>query len=237
MESLETALRQELRERASTLTTPPPMPDPDRDQTLRRRGRHRTIMIAIIALIALGTGVALPNVLGPPEVTPVSDRFVIASGQTAGGHWELVLYQARLSGATLPKGDNATWWCLDLDGPQVNDPQNPANQYANFCGLETEQLAEPIHAYAAQPGFRGDETEALLYGAVAADVSELQARLPSGEIVNIALIDSPQALGPAAHYFATFIPWSPPLQLVALDENGRALGNEQVPPGKDRSSG
>jgi hypothetical protein len=91
MKDLEVELRRVMRDRAAVFTSAPPLPrsllDP-RQTTGRAKGRRRAVIVALAATLVLGAGVALSHVLvdpEPPTVSPVTERLIVASGETAQG--------------------------------------------------------------------------------------------------------------------------------------------------------
>lgn len=78
--------------------------------------------MAAAAVLVVGASVAVAQmVVDQPLVVPTSDRFVIASGETAAGPWRLSAYQATDT-VPAPPGDPTgpkvlRVWCLDLDQP------------------------------------------------------------------------------------------------------------------------
>lgn len=154
MKNVEVELRRVMRERAAAITSAPPLPSEhaDRRRGVRSgRGRRRAVVVAVAAALGLGAGVAVSQVLDspePPTVTPVTERFVVASGDTPEGHWQLTAYRAELEGQWRTESgfeyEVRTAWCLDLDG-QVEEPGDPPTQRANACTFEgQEDTIEPI---------------------------------------------------------------------------------------------
>lgn len=157
-----------------------------------------------LSLQWLGAGSTHPlpdHTESPPtsiSVTPVGDRFVIASGETEEGPWQISVYQAYLNGQT-----GTAQWCLDLDSAAVEDPNEPATGQANICSLG-ETPAQAIGPVTHVPDFRGDE--ALLYGQVSPQVAHLEVTFGDGtETAEIALIPAPVGTELSVGYFATFV--------------------------------
>jgi len=157
-----------------------------------------------------------------PRVIPIGDRFVIASGETDEGPWQITLYQARL---TDPTGETATVWCLDLDAPSVEGPSAPGTQRMNTCSLRNEP-DEPIGPVTLVPGFRGDE--ALLYGQVSSEVAHLELVLEGKEPRKLAVSPAPEDTGLPVGFFATFVAAADEIEIVARDGVGEILERERV---------
>jgi hypothetical protein len=154
------------------------------------------------------------------SVTPIGDRFVIASGETEKGPWQITVYQAHLSGQT-----ETAQWCLDLDSAVVEDPNEPATGQANICSLG--EAAQAIGPVAHVPDFRGDE--ALLYGQVSPQVTHLEVAFGDGtETAEIALIPAPAGTELSVGYFATFIADSGEVEIVAMDASGNILERQGI---------
>lgn len=131
------------------------------------------MIIAIAATLALGAGIAIAQVLGSLSVTPISDRYVIASGEENEGSWELTLYKAVIH---APNNEKWTGWCLDLDAPSVNDPSESTTTSANVCTLDEQlSLAEAIRATAVYPGF--GEGKTLIFGQVSDEVARVEVSI------------------------------------------------------------
>jgi hypothetical protein len=143
MKNIEVELRQLMRDQAATITSAPPLPRPALHRPLATRssrGRRRAVILAVAAILALGAGMALSQVLDdpqPPTVTPVTERLVVASGETVEGPWQLTAYRAELEGQWWTGSgfvyEVRTAWCLDLDGPSSEGPGDPPTQRANAC--------------------------------------------------------------------------------------------------------
>jgi hypothetical protein len=231
MSELETELKQVMSERAAALGGPPPLRRPS---TIRGRGprfgpRQRVVVVAAVAaILGLAAGVALPQVLGG-SVTPVSDRFVVASGETDEGPWRITAYRAQVTGFTRASGDVATGWCLDLDSPVVEDSELPGPGYANSCTVVqegTEATAEPIGTHTRIPGFDGDG--ALIYGEVSTAVTSLEIVLEGGDVQQVAVVRGPEAWNLPTAYFATVASGAGEVELVARDQNGEVLDRESM---------
>jgi hypothetical protein len=157
-----------------------------------------------------------------PYVIPSATGFVIASGETDGGPWQITLYPARL---TEPTGETATAWCLDLDAASVGDPSAPESQQANMCSLGDEQ-DEPIGPVALFPGFRDEE--ALLYGQVSSEVAHLELVLEGQEAREVAIAPGPEETGLPVGFFATFVAAADEIEIVARDGVGEILERKRI---------
>jgi hypothetical protein len=157
----------------------------------------------------------------------VSDRYAIASGETEQGPWALTLDQARITGTSVSDGDEATWWCLDLDGPAVENPETPEAQQANICNLPSDVGTETFGPTAGFPGFPGEET--LVYGQVSTEVARLQVKQENGDVGDIPLILPPEETDLQVQYFVAFVPGGQTVELVALDDDGQILGTRGHP--------
>jgi hypothetical protein len=156
-----------------------------------------------------------------PYVIPSATGFVIASGETDGGPWQITLYPARL---TEPTGETATAWCLDL-AASVGDPSAPESQQANMCSLGDEQ-DEPIGPVALFPGFRDEE--ALLYGQVSSEVAHLELVLEGQEAREVAIAPGPEETGLPVGFFATFVAAADEIEIVARDGVGEILERKRI---------
>jgi hypothetical protein len=221
MNDLETALKDLMRERSAVITRVPTMPIPKGRQT--RRGRSRAPVIAVAAALTLGAGAAIAKVVGDLSVTPVSDRYVIASGQLHNGPWELTLYQARV---TQPTGETSVGWCLDLDGPSVNDPGASTTERANVCTRERDVvLTESIGAVLLFRRFDGDQ--GFLYGEVSDDVASVQVMSNDGQIRTASLVSPPKETKVRVTYFWAFAPPGN-VDVIARDGKGRAVASRHL---------
>lgn len=237
MKDVELGLRRVLRDRAEAITSAPPLPSPlpDRGGTTRPgRVRRRTVIIAVGATLALGAGVALSQVLvdpAPPTVTPVTERLVVASGETAEGPWQLTAYRAELEGQWWTGSgfeyEVRTAWCLDLDGPAVEEPDDPPTQRSNACTFEGQENAiEPIGAVSRHPEF--DDNEALVYGEISSDVVSLDVERDAGQRVEASIVRAPAEWNLPVDYFFAFVSGRGKVNLVARDSNGGVLEEQRV---------
>jgi hypothetical protein len=236
MKDVEIELRRVMRDRAAAITSAPPLhsplPDPRRATRLGR-GRRRGVIIAVAATLALGAGVALSQVLDypkPPTVTPVTERFVVASGETAEGPWQLTAYRAELAGQWRTGGgfeyEVRTAWCLDLDGPVVEEPDDPPTQRANSFTFEgQEDMAEPIGVSARHQQFRGDE--ALVYGEISSEVASLDVNRNGVEPLQATIVRAAEWDVPIDYFFA-FVSGRGKVELVARDPNGDVLEEQRI---------
>jgi hypothetical protein len=236
MKDVEVELRRVLRDRAATITSAPPLPRPlpDRRRATRQgRGRRRGVVVAMAATLALGAGVALSQVLDdpePPTVTPVTDRLVVASGETADGPWQLTAYRAELegrwwTGSGFEYGVR-TAWCLDLDGPVVEEADDPPTQRANACTFEGQAgTIEPIGVVSRNPEF---DDEALVYGEISSNVVSLDVERDGGQSVEATIVRAPAEWELPVDYFFAFISGRGKVNLVARDSNGKVLQEQRV---------
>jgi hypothetical protein len=234
---VEVQLRRVMRERAVALTNAPPIPSP---RAYRRRGarlgrgRRRAGIVAVAAALALGAGVALSQVLDkpkPPTVTPVTERLVVASGKTMEGPWELTAYRAELAGQWWTgsgfQREVRTAWCLDLDGPGIEEPSDPPTQRGNACTFEgQEETGEPIGVTARIPEFRDDE--ALVYGEVSPNVVSVEVGRDGGLNLQATIIRAPEEWDLPVDYFFAFVPGPGNVDVEARDENGEVLEMHRV---------
>jgi hypothetical protein len=154
------------------------------------------------------TGTEAPQSNTSISVSPIGERFLIASGETESGPWHITVYQAHLSGGT------EVAWCLDLDSAAVEDPDQPATEQASVCSLR-DGLDHAIGPVTYVPGFRGDE--ALLYGQVSSEVAHLEITFGEGtETAEMAVIPAPEATGLPVGYFATFVAGTGEIEIVAI---------------------
>ncbi|MGH3119207.1 MAG: hypothetical protein ACRDQ2_19235 [Gaiellales bacterium] len=237
MIDVEDELRQVMRERARTLASAPPLRSlfPESESLTRQRHRRRAVVVvATAAVLTLAAGIALAQILEepePPTVTPAGDRLVVASGETDEGPWQLTAYRAQLAG---------TWWtgsehvygvrtarCLDLDGPGIEEPGEASTQQMNSCTFDgQEELIEHIGAHARVPDFVG--REALVYGEVSAEVARLEIAFEDGRTQEVAIVPAPDDWNLPVGYFATFVPSSGKVGLVARNDGGEVLEEERI---------
>jgi hypothetical protein len=224
MKDLETELRDAMRERATALTTVPPLTLPQAEESSRPGRRRRRVMtLAIAAALAVG-GVAIAEVVGSQSVTPISDRYVIDSGQEGDGSWQLSLYRAQI---TEPSGETAKGWCLDLDAPVVNDSGAPTTERANICTLDGgPPLSKPIGANASFPGFSGGET--LIYGEVSQHVASVDVRIDGGDVQQAGVVPAPDETGLRERFFSILAAGSGDIELVARDGDGNVLEVKRI---------
>jgi hypothetical protein len=232
MTDVETALREVMHERATEITGVPDF----QSLTMRRgqragRGLRRTTLAAVVAAVAVGGSVALSQMVEGPTITPVSDQFVVASGEVANGPWKLTAYWAdvevparTVSGVRyeVRKG-----WCLDLDAPSVDSPGASPTQYANVCSFETEGVTtQPIGSHGRIPDFRADD--ALVYGEVSHDVTSLELLRRQGLSLQATIVRSPQEWDLPVDYFFAFVPGSGRVDAVARGQNGDVLEESRI---------
>jgi hypothetical protein len=237
MKDVEVELRRVMHERAATLTSVPPLPgslpQPRRGARLGR-GRRPALIAAVAAALGLGAGVALSQVLDdpePPTVTPVTERLVVASGETVEGRWQLTAYRAELAGqwwtGTGFQHEVRTAWCLDLDGPAVEEPKDPPTQRANACSFEAqEEVIEPIGVSARHPDFKDDE--ALVYGEISQEVISLEVGRDGGLNLQVTIVRAPEDWNLPVDYFFAFVPGQGKVDLVARDEEGKVLEEQRI---------
>lgn len=235
MKDVEVELRQVMRDQAEAITSAPPLPRPALDRPLATRssrGRRRAVILAVAAILALGAGVALSQVLDdpqPPTVTPVTERLVVASGETAEGPWQLTAYRAELEGRWWTGSgfvyEVRTAWCLDLDGPAVEGPGDPSTQRANLCTFQ-EDPVEPIGLTTRHPRFSADE--ALVYGQISSDVVSLDVERDGGQRLEASIVRAPAEWNLPVDYFFAFVSGPGKLNLVARDSNGEVLEEQRV---------
>lgn len=238
MKDMGLELRRVMRERAATLTEAPPPPsaplaDP-RHGAQPGRGRRRALVVTVAAALALGAGVAVSQVLEspePPTVTPVTERFVVASGVTEEGPWQLTAYRAEVS---VPRWTGTGFRqvvgisrCLDLDGPAVEEPGDPPTQRANACTFEdSEATIEAIGGVSRNPEFR--EGEALVYGEVASNVVSVEIRRGQGLSVEATIVGAPEEWNLPVDYFFAFVSGRGKVDLVARDSIGDVLEEHRI---------
>lgn len=237
MKHLEVELRRVMRERAAAITSAPPLQSPlaDRPQSARLgRGRRRATIVAVAATLALGAGVALSQVLDnpePPTVTPVAERLLIALGENADGPWRLTAYRAELSGQWWTgsefQHEVRTAWCLDLDGPGVEEPGDPPVQRGNACTFEgQEDAVEPIGVTAKYPRF--NDGEALVFGEVSSSVASLDIVQDGGQRLQATIVRAPAEWDFPVDYFFAFVSHGEKIDLVARDSSGEVLEQQRV---------
>lgn len=109
------------------------------------------------AVLALAAGIALPQVLGPRSgtISPVGDRVVVASGETAERPRRLTTPRAVTESHT--PAEASSFRCLDLDGPTMEDRSRPQTMQANYCIVGDERI-EPSGGLGGVPGFAGTRT-------------------------------------------------------------------------------
>jgi hypothetical protein len=237
MKDVEVELRRVMRDRAAAITSAPPLPSPlpdPRRATRLGRSRRRAAIIAVAATLALGAGVALSQVLDdpkPPTVTPVTERLVVASGETAEGPWQLTAYRAELEGQwRTDEGFEygvRTAWCIDLDGPVVEDQGDPPTQQANACTFAgQEELVEPIGVSARHLGF--DDGDALVFGEISSAVVSLDLERDGGQQVEATIVRPPPEWEVPVDYFFAFVSGRGKVNLVARDSNGEVLEEQRI---------
>lgn len=237
MKDVDVELRRVMRERAAIITSAPPLPGtlagPRRGLRLSK-GRRPAMIVAVAAAIGLGAGVAVSQVLDspePPTVTPVTERFVVASGETPEGPWKLTAYRAELAGQWWTgsgfEHDVRTAWCLDLDAPGVEGPGDPPTQRANACTFEGEEgTIEPINISARHPEF--NESEALVYGEVSSEVVSLDVGRAGGQRLQATIVRAPAEWDLPVDYYFAFISGRGKVDLVARDSNGEVLEEQHI---------
>lgn len=230
MKELETKLREVMEERAAELAAPPPLrrssPLPER----RFWSRRRSLLVSgVAAILGLAAGGSVAQLVEPSTVVPIGERFVVASGVTEDGPWQLTVYRAKVSGFTTPSGDVAKGWCLDLDSPAVDGSDLPPHGYMNVCTPDQERLdpvAEPFRGGVRIPEFHGDA--ALVYGEVSTAVASLEVVGGDGDMQQVTIVRGPEGWSLPGRYFATFVSGPGKVDLVARDANGRVLGTERL---------
>lgn len=236
MRNVDEVIRGLMQERAESITRAPPLPE----TLIRSRGRHRwvrrrAVVLAVAAVSALGAGVALSQMLEnpePPTITPTSERFVVTSGDSAEGPWQLTAYRAELEGQWRTDGGYEygvrTGWCLDLDAPRVDEGARPPTQYANICSLTDDMTGpiEPIGATVRIPDFRGGD--AFAFGEVSTDVVTLEMERDGGLQVEATIVQAPDSLDLAVDYFFAFVPGHGKVDVVARDETGAVLEEQRL---------
>ncbi len=225
MKNLEAELRRVMREHASTLTSAPPPPNALTETHGTRSRRRAVVVVAAAAVLALAAGIALPQVLGPPTITPAGDRLVVAAGETEEGPWRLSAYRAQVTGSKAPGGDAATWRCLDLDAPALEEANAPEAQQNSSCTMGVGGL-EPIGSHTRVPDFRG--SEALVYGEVSGEVARLEMVLEDGQIREVTIVPAPEEWNVPAGYFASFVSGSGKVEFVARARSGEVLERERI---------
>jgi hypothetical protein len=238
MKDVEVELREVMRDQASAITSAPPLPRPALDRPLAtrsNRGRRRGVILAVAAIMVLGAGVALSQVLDdpqPPIVTPVTERLVVASGETAEGPWQVTAYRAELEGQWWTGSgfvyEVRTAWCLDQDGPAAEGPGDPPTQRANACtSFEgQEEMIEPIGVVSRNPEFDSEQT--LVYGEISTDVVSLDVERVGGQRVEATIVRAPHDWDLPVDYFFAFISGRGKVDLVARDSNGEVLEEQRI---------
>jgi hypothetical protein len=236
MSNVDEAIRGLMQERAESITSAPPLPETlIRSRGRRRRVRRRAVVLAVAAVLALGAGVALSQMLEnpePPTITPTSERFVVASGDSAEGPWQLTAYRAELEGQWRTDGGYEygvrPGWCLDLDGPAVDEGARPPTQYANICSLTEDMTGpiEPIGATVRIPDFRAGD--AFAFGEVSPDVVTLEMGREGGLQVEATIVRAPASLSLPVDYFFAFVPGRGNVDILARDETGRVLEEQRL---------
>lgn len=232
MTEVETVLRQVMEDRAEEISSAPAF----RSLLLRRRrrpvrGPRRAVLAAVAAVLFVGGGVALSQMVEGPTITPVSHQFVVTSGEVANGPWQLTAYWADVE---VPVGTDTgvrpevrKGWCLDLDAPGVDSPGASPTQYANVCSFETEGVdIEPIGAHARFPDFRGED--ALVYGEVSHEVSSLELIREKGLSLQATIVRSPREWDLPVDYFFAFVPGRGRVDAVARDQTGAVLVRDRI---------
>jgi hypothetical protein len=237
MKDVEVELRRVMREHAAAITSPPPLPGPLTDRRRAGRpgkGRRRAVIVAVAATLALGAGVALSQVLDdpePPTVDPLTERLVVASGETADGPWQLTAYLAEVS---VPRRTETGFSqevgiarCLDLDGPLVEEPDDPPMQRANACTFEdSEAMVEPIGGVSRHPDF--SDGEALVFGEISSSVVSLDVERDKGGRVEATIVRAPAEWDLPVDYFFAFIAGQGKVDLIARDSNEEVLEEQRI---------
>jgi hypothetical protein len=225
MQDLEERLRRALAERAAGIETYPPLRSADARQVSRAPTRRRILVVAaIVGMVALAAGIALPQALDEPAVTPVSERFVVASGETKAGPWRLTAYRGEVTWFGMQR---RLGWCLDLDSPEVEDPDGPHTIYANMCAVEdSDGPPEPIGGHVRIPDFDADR--ALVYGEVSAEVHSLEIRDGGTGPEDVDVVRPPSQWELPTGYYVIFLSGPGKVELVARGEDGEVLAAERV---------
>lgn len=233
MNDVETMLRQVTRERAADITSAPDFPK----LILRRgrrswRGHRRTALAAVAVVLVVGGGAALSQMIEEPTIIPVTDQFVIASGETADGPWQLTAYRAEVEVPvrtdTGLRQEVRIGWCLDFDSPAVEEPDAPPTQRMNACtlGEVKKRSVEPIGGSARIPGFRGQE--ALAYGEVSDEVATLDISREGGLLLHATIVRSPEEWDLPVDYFFAFVPGRGRVDAVARSQSGEVLERDRI---------
>jgi hypothetical protein len=237
MKDMEVELRRVMREQAAAITSAPPFPGPlsNLERISRRaRSRRRGVAVAVAAALALGAGAAVSQVLDdpePPTVTPVTERLVVASGETARGAWQLTAYRAELEGQWRTDGGFEygvrAAWCLDLDDPSVEQQGDPPTQRANACTFEgQEDVVEPIGMSAKHPEFL--DNQALVYGEISSHVVTLDIERDGARTLQATIVRPPAGWNAPVDYFYALVSGRGKVRLVARDVNGEVLEEQSI---------
>jgi len=224
MRDLEERLRRALVEQAAVIDTYPPLRSEGAEQASRAPTRRRILVVAaVVGIVALAAGIALPQALDEPAVTPVSERFVVASGETGAGPWRLTAYRGEV---TWFAGQRRTGWCLDLDSPEVDVPGEPHTTTMNACTVEEAEVGpEPFGGHVRIPDF--DAEQALVYGEVSSEVRSLEIRDgTTGKEVD--LVRPPSGWDLPGGYYVIFLTGPGKVELVARGADGEVLATERV---------
>lgn len=227
-------LRQVMIERAETIIEAPPLRalTPEGESRPRPRSRRAVLVLAAVvglALFGAVAAIAVSRVLSGPSVTPVSDRFVIASGETDRGPWRLTAYRAEVKTSSR-NGDESVVgaWCLDLDAAWLEGSRSNTTA-ANACthieeGIET--AGEPIGVTVRVPEFDGDRS--LIYGEVSHAVASVEIVQEGGETESLTIVEGPEELNLPRAYFTVLVHSDGDIRLVARSANGDVLARKRT---------
>lgn len=166
----------------------------------------------------------MSRVLSGPSVTPVSDRFVIASGEADRGPWRLTAYRAEVRTSSRSGDESVVGaWCLDLDAAWLEGSRSSTAAAVACTNVEggSEEREEPIGITVRVPEFDGNRS--LIYGEVSHAVASVEIVQEGGETESLTIVEGPEELNLPRAYFTALVHSDGDIQLVARKANGDVL--------------